>query len=178
MQEEDFARRACGLEWLLFDVDGVLTDGLLYYTHRGEALKRFNVKDGLAFRLAQRAGLRIGLLTGRKSRALERRAKELNFDAVTYGSKDKAMDFNKFLRRYDTSPGRVAYIGDDLPDLPVLGRCALAFAPADAVPEVHAVVHRGLQSPGGRGAAREMIEMILKARGQWDEIVAGFSLES
>lgn len=178
MQEEDFTRRALGLEWLLFDVDGVLTDGLLYYTHRGEALKRFNVKDGLAFRLAQRAGLRLGLLTGRKSRALERRAKELDFAAVTYGSKNKAKDFETFLRRHHTAPGRVAYIGDDLPDLPVLGRCALAFAPADAAPEVQAVVHHVLTSPGGRGAAREMIEGILKARGQWEEIVAGFSLEA
>ena len=177
MQEEDFVRRASGLEWLLFDVDGVLTDGLLYYTHRGEALKRFNVKDGLAFRLAQRAGLKLGLLTGRKSRALARRAKELDFDAVTYGSSDKARDFEKFLRKRDTTPGRVAYIGDDLPDLPVLGRCALAFAPADAVAEVQAVVHRVLGSPGGHGAGREMIEQILKARGQWDEILAAYSLD-
>jgi 3-deoxy-D-manno-octulosonate 8-phosphate phosphatase (KDO 8-P phosphatase) len=177
MREDDFTRRAAGLEWLLFDVDGVLTDGLLYYSARGETLKRFNAKDGLAFRLAQRAGLRLGLLTGRRSKPLEKRARELDFDTMIYGSKNKLKDFEGFLKQKRTTPGRVAYIGDDLPDLPVLCRCALAFAPADAAEEVRAAVHRVLEASGGRGAAREMIESLLKARGQWDEILSVFSGE-
>ena len=175
--EDVFARRAAGLEWLLFDVDGVLTDGHLYYTRWGEQIKRFHVQDGLGFRLAQRAGLKLGLLSGRRSRPLEKRAVELDFDDVMLGSADKAAAFEKFLAKHETTPRRVAYIGDDLPDLPVLGRCALSFAPADAAEEVRAAAQTVLQRPGGAGAVREMIEAILKARGDWEKLIARFSLE-
>ncbi len=175
--EEVFSRRAKGLEWLLFDVDGVLTDGLLHYTRWGEQIKRFHVQDGLGFRLAQRAGLKLGLLSGRRSRALEVRAAELDFDEVILGSSNKTPAFDKFLAKHETTPKRVAYIGDDLPDLPVIGRCPLSFAPADAAEEVRAAAYTVLQRCGGAGAAREMIEMILKARGDWDKIIAAYSLE-
>ncbi len=174
--DEIFARRAAGLEWLLFDVDGVLTNGYLLYTWRGEVVKLFHVHDGLGFRLAQQAGLKVGLFSGRKSRPLERRASELGVDAVILGVQDKRKEFEKFLDEHDTSPGRIAYVGDDLPDLPVLGRCALSFAPADAVAEVRDVVHVVLETSGGAGVGREMIERILKARGDWDEVLRRFSL--
>ncbi len=174
--DEVFARRAAGLEWLLFDVDGVLTNGYLLYTWRGEVVKLFHVHDGLGFRLAQRAGLKVGLFSGRRSRPLERRATELDVDAVVLGVRDKRKEFDKFLDEHETSPGRVAYVGDDLPDLAVLGRCALSFAPADAVSEVRDVVHVVLDTPGGAGAAREMIELVLKARGDWDGVLSRFSL--
>ena len=172
-----FSRRAAGLEWLLFDVDGVLTDGGLYYTRWGEQLKRFHVHDGLGFRLAQRAGLKLGMLSGRRSRALEVRAAELDFDAVILGASDKPAAFERFLDRYQTTPRRVAFIGDDLPDLPVLGRCALSFAPADAAEEVRVAAQTVLDRRGGEGAAREMIEAILKARGDWERLIAKFSLD-
>lgn len=172
-----FARRAQRLEWLLFDVDGVLTDGSLLYGRRGEELKRFSVRDGLGFRLAQRAGLRLGLLSGRRSRALEKRAAELDFDAVILGSKDKIEDFQTFLDTFDTVPGKVAFMGDDLPDLPVLGRCALSFAPRDAAEEVRTLAQFVVDVDGGHGAARRMIEAILKARGDWDDLIAAYSLE-
>ncbi len=175
--EEGFALRAAGLEWLLFDVDGVLTDGRLYFTRWGEQIKRFHVHDGLGLRLAQRAGLKLGLLSGRRSRPLEARAAELGFDEVILASKDKGAAFDKFLEQHETTPRRVAYIGDDLPDLPVLGRCSLAFAPADAAREVRSIAHVVLERPGGDGAAREMIERILKARGDWEKLIAQFSLE-
>lgn len=177
MNHETFVRRARRLEWLLFDVDGVLTDGSLFYSRRGEELKRFNVRDGLAFRLAQRAGLRLGLLSGRRSRALEKRATELDFDEMMLGSKDKVRDFQTFLEKYDTTPGQVAFMGDDLPDLPVLGRCALSFAPRDAAPEVCTLVHEVVDVDGGHGAARQMIESILKARGEWENMMSFYSLE-
>ena len=93
------------------------------------------------------------------------------------GSKDKTAAFDKFLEKHETTPRRVAYIGDDLPDLPVLGRCALSFAPADAAEEVRAAAHTVLERPGGAGAAREMIELILKARGDWEKLIAKFSLD-
>ena len=175
LSDADFARRAKSLDWLLFDVDGVLTDGILLYTERGEELKRFNVRDGLGFRLAQRAGLHLGLLSGRRSKPLENRAKELDFDTVILGSGDKRRDFEGFLAEQKTTPDRVAYIGDDLPDLPVLRLAALAYAPADAVPEVRAAAHIVLDSQGGAGAAREMIERILKARGDWERVGMVFS---
>lgn len=178
MFDDTFIRRARRLEWLLFDVDGVLTDGSLYYGRRGEELKRFNVRDGLGFRLAQRAGLRLGLLSGRRSRGLEKRAAELDFDAVILGSKDKIADFQAFLDKHDTVPGKVAFMGDDLPDLPVLGRCALSFAPRDAADEVCALVQHVVDVDGGQGAARRMIEAILKARGDWEDLLSHYSLES
>lgn len=173
----EFARIAGELVWILCDVDGVLTDGSLYYDRRGEALKRFHVRDGLALKLAQRAGLRVGLLSGRESPALERRAAELGLDALLAGHRDKDAVFDEFLRRHDTVPRQVAYIGDDLPDLPVLGRCGLAFAPADAAEEVRAVAHRILARPGGAGAVREMVEMVLRARGDWDALFASFTFD-
>ena len=173
-----FERRASRLEWLLFDVDGVLTDGSLHYTRWGELVKTFHVHDGMAFKLANRVGLRVGLLSGRRSRALEQRANDLGVDAQMLGVRDKNAVFGRFLDEFETSAGRVAFIGDDLPDLSVLGRCALSFAPADAVPEVRAVVQTVLNASGGQGAAREMIELLLKARGEWDSLLAGFSLDA
>ena len=178
MEAELFARRASGLEWLLFDVDGVLTDGHLVYTRFGEEVKIFHVRDGLALKLAQRAGLRVGILSGRKSRPLEVRVAELGLDLLICGSRDKRADFAAFLEQHGTSAGRVAYMGDDLPDLPVLGLCGLAFAPADAALEVRGVVHRVLPQLGGQGVVREMIEQILKARGDWHRLVAEYSLEA
>ncbi|MCP4657252.1 MAG: hypothetical protein GY856_17725 [bacterium] len=173
--DDAFARRAAALEWLLFDVDGVLTDGHLYYGRYGELIKQFHVRDGLGFRLAQRADLKLGLLSGRRSRPLERRAAELGFEAVILGSRDKLAAFEHFLTTHHTAVGRVAYVGDDLQDLAVLGCCALSFAPADAVPEVRAAVQIVLESAGGGGAAREMIEHILKARGDWERLLSHFS---
>jgi 3-deoxy-D-manno-octulosonate 8-phosphate phosphatase (KDO 8-P phosphatase) len=172
ISDEDLARRAQALDWLLFDVDGVLTDGRLFYGANGEQWKTFDVRDGLGLKLSRDAGLKIGILTGRGNAALEARAREIGFDALIQGRHDKDAAFTEFLARHGTSPERVAYMGDDLVDLPVLRRCGLAFAPADAVTEVRERVHRVVSRPGGRGAVREMCELILRARGHWDELVA------
>lgn len=166
---------ARALEWILCDVDGVLTDGSLYYGASGEELKRFDVKDGLALKLAQRDGLKVGLLSGRASAALDRRAEELGLDEVISGHSDKARELAAFLERRGTVAARVAFIGDDLPDLPVLTAVGLSFAPADAAPEVRAVVDRVLERRGGCGAAREAVELILRARGSWQPLVAAFA---
>ncbi|MDH3746271.1 MAG: HAD hydrolase family protein [Acidobacteriota bacterium] len=177
LSKDEFARRAAEIEWLLLDVDGVLTDGSLYYGPRGPSLLRFNVRDGLGIRLAQRAGLKVGVLSGRESRALERRADELDLEPVLSGSLDKAGDFETFLDRQSLRARQVAFVGDDLNDLVVLGRCGLSFAPADAAPEVRAVVQAVLETPGGYGAVRELIERLLRARGEWDRALAPFSFE-
>jgi 3-deoxy-D-manno-octulosonate 8-phosphate phosphatase (KDO 8-P phosphatase) len=168
------AARAAGLAWLLFDVDGVLTDGRLLYGADGEQWKLFDVRDGLGLKLAQRDGLKVGLLSGRESRALEMRAQELGVDALVMNRNDKGAAFGELLRAQATTADRVAYLGDDLVDLPVLLACGLSFAPADAVPEVRCRVHHVLARPGGRAAAREMVETVLRARGAWDRLIAGF----
>ncbi len=172
LSPDDFARRARALAWLLFDVDGVLTDGRLIYGPEGEWLKVFHVRDGLALRLARDAGLKVGILSGRTTAALAVRAQELELDAVILDRSDKAAAFAEFLDAHRADPAEVAYAGDDLLDLPVLRRCGLSFAPADAVPAVRVAVHRVLAACGGREAAREMTEAVLRARGDWERLVA------
>lgn len=168
-------RRASHVDWLLLDVDGVLTDGRLYLSGAGETMKVFHVRDGLAIKLAREAGLRVGLLSARRSAALSRRAADLGVDAVMAGREDKARAFDLFLAQRHTRAERVAYIGDDLPDLPVLRRARLSFAPADAAPEVRAAVDRVLSLPGGHGAVREAVEWLLRARGAWESLAARWS---
>lgn len=165
-------RRAQSIDWLLLDVDGVLTDGRLYFSGSGEALKVFHVRDGLAMQLARRAGVRVGLLSSRRSAALARRAAELDLDAVMTGRDDKLRAYTGFLAAQATRPERVAYVGDDLPDLPVIHRTGLSFCPADAVPEVRSAVDRVLSARGGQGAVREAVEWLLRARGSWESLVA------
>lgn len=170
----DWGARAWQLEWLLFDADGVFTDGRLLYGADGEQWKVFDVRDGLGVKLAQRAGLKVGILSGRTSAALERRAQDLELDALIMDRSDKAAAFSEFLADHATVPERVAYLGDDLIDLPVLRRCGLSFAPADAVAEVQEQVDRVLERRGGRGAVREMCELVLRARGDWEGLVARY----
>ena len=160
------AARARALRWLLLDVDGVLTDGRLYYG-AGEPLVAFDIKDGWALKAARRAGLQVGILTGRNTPAVAARAADLALDAVILGREDKGAAFDEFLARVAAEAGQVAYVGDDILDLPVLERAGLALCPADAAPEVRAAVDRVLSRGGGRGAAREAVELILGARGAW-----------
>ena len=177
ISNEDFARRARNLDWLLFDVDGVLTDGRLIYGADGEKWKVFNVRDGLGLKLAQDAGLKVGILSGRGNAALERRAQEIGLDALIQDRDDKDSAFTELLEEHGVDPDRVAYAGDDLLDLPVIRRCGLSFAPADAVPEVRERVHRVLAASGGNGAVRELCEAVLRARGEWDALVAHLLFE-
>ncbi|MDX1503422.1 MAG: HAD hydrolase family protein [Thermoanaerobaculia bacterium] len=177
LSDDEMIRRAGGLRWILSDVDGVLTDGGLTYDRRGAASLTFDVKDGMGLKLAQRAGLQVGLLSSRSSDAAERRAAELGLDGVHLGIEDKGAWLDRFLDRQRLAAREIAYIGDDLADLVVLGRCGLAFAPADAVAEVKAVADRVLDARGGRGAVREMVERILRARGDWERVLAPFTFE-
>lgn len=174
MRQDSFSHRAGRLRWILSDVDGVLTDGRLNYGPEGEEVKSFSVKDGLGIRLARNAGLQVGILSARSSAALRRRTDELGLDAVLTGREDKWDSFCRFLQRHDAAAAHVAYVGDDLPDLPILLRAGLSFAPSDAAPEVRQRVDRVLRSPGGRGAVRELVEIVLKARGQWEEVLSRF----
>lgn len=168
----DLAARAKDVELLVLDVDGVLTDGGLYYGAEGEQLKRFDVKDGHGLVLAHLAGLRAAILTARRSAIVEKRAAELFIDPVLQGHRDKRAGLAELLARAKVPAGRCAYVGDDLNDLPALTQVRLAACPADAVEEVRGRCHLVAAAPGGRGAVREILEVILRAQGRWDGLVA------
>lgn len=165
---------AADLQWLIFDVDGVLTDGRLFYGPDGDEWKGFDARDGFGIQLARRDGLKVGLLSGRTNAALRRRAEDMEVDALVMHRTDKARAFHELLAAHETTADRVAYMGDDLLDLPVLLACGLSFAPADAADDVLCRVHHVLARQGGRGAVREMIEIVLRARGAWDRLLAEY----
>lgn len=174
-QLSDLAARAAAVELLLLDVDGVLTDGGVIYADDGSELKRFHVRDGSGLKLWRAAGKRAAIVSGRKSAAVERRAAELGISPVLQGRDDKLAAFAEVLSATGLRPEQVCAVGDDLPDVPVLRRCGLAVAVADACEELRAVANYVTPAPGGRGAVREAIEWLLKTGGRWDELVARYT---
>ncbi len=167
--------RARSLRLLLLDVDGVLTDGIGNVHGDGSEAKAFFIRDGLALIWARRAGLQVGLLSGRRSEATTRRAAELGISLLVQGETDKRAAYSQIVASQQLEDEQVAYMGDDLLDLPVLTRVGLSAAPADAVEEVLAQVHWQSRFAGGRGAVRELVEVLLRARGQWDTLVRSFA---
>jgi 3-deoxy-D-manno-octulosonate 8-phosphate phosphatase (KDO 8-P phosphatase) len=167
----DIERRASRIRLLLMDCDGVLTDGRLWLTDDGDEQKTFNTKDGLGLALLHSAGLRSGVISGRTSKALARRAQELGVEFVRQGDPNKIEAFDEVLRLAKVDENEVAFVGDDLPDIPLMQRAELAVAVADATEEVRSVAHYVTQTEGGRGAVREVIEIILKSQGRWNDIV-------
>ncbi len=168
MKAEAFAERCRRLRLLLSDVDGVLTDGSVFVSSDGREGKAFHIRDGLGVVLARRAGLRVGLLSGRFSEATARRAAELAIDVVVQGASNKAAALADILAREGLEPSQVAYIGDDLNDLQVMSAVGLTAAPADAAREVLEQAQLVTHALGGRGCLREVVEAILRARGDWD----------
>jgi 3-deoxy-D-manno-octulosonate 8-phosphate phosphatase (KDO 8-P phosphatase) len=171
---DELALRSRAITWIVLDVDGVLTTGLVSYLSQGGEMLTFDIQDGHGIKLAQRCGIKVAVITGRGSGALQARAEDLGLDAVMVGRSDKGPAFAELCSRHDISPASVAAAGDDLQDLPLLLACGLSFAPADAVPEVRESVDCVLTRDGGRRAVREMVELLLKARGEWDGVVASF----
>lgn len=167
----DLAARCAGIEALVLDVDGVLTDGVIAIDDEGVERKRFHVRDGWALNAWRKAGKRVALISGRTSRATARRAAELGISPVVQGASAKAGPFRQVLAELGLEPGRVACMGDDLPDLPVLAAAGLAACPADAAAEVQAVCHLITRAPGGRGAVREVVELLMRHQGLWDPLV-------
>ena len=161
------AERAARVRLLVLDVDGVLTDGGLYYGPDGEELKRFDVQDGLAIVEAQRAGLAVAIISGRRSVAVDRRAAELGIAEVHQGISDKAAALEALRERLGFAPTDLAVMGDDLPDLPLMRRAGLSLAPVNAVTEVRRVAQWVSRRPGGCGAVRDAIEWLLRARRAW-----------
>lgn len=152
-----------------FDVDGVFTDGSLLSTPDGDLLRTFNSKDGFAVRMCTMKGYPVAIITGGISRSILHRFKGLGVkeDDIYQKSRDKVPDFMDFCSRYGLAPEEVAFAGDDIPDIPVLKKAGLAAAPADAVPEVKDVCDYVSLYPGGRAFARDLIEQVLKVRGDW-----------
>ncbi len=173
MKDQALAARCRKLRLLLSDVDGVLTDGTVLLLPGGGEAKAFHVRDGLGIVLARRAGLRVGLLSGRSSDAVTRRAGELGIEVVRQGVSDKAAALREIVAGENVAPHEVAYMGDDVNDLPVMAEVGLSAAPADAPLEVRAQAFMVTDARGGRGCLREFVEAILRARGEWDALVAG-----
>ena len=161
----------------MFDVDGVLTDGLVVMHADGSESKGFHIRDGAAIVWAQRAGLGVGLLSARKSGATSQRAAQLAIRTVVQGVPDKLAAFERIVSDAGLTHEQVAYMGDDLLDVPVLVRAGFSGAPADAAAEVRERVHWVSSAGGGRGAVREFIELVLRAQDRWDAVTRGY-LES
>lgn len=170
----ELAERARRIRAVIVDVDGVLTDGSLYYGTRGEALKRFSVRDGFGIKLAQSEGLRVGVLSGRVAPPLRARLADLGIAAelVIQGSRSKSRDLDRLLAVLGVDAAEIAFVGDDVPDLPALVRAGLAACPADAAEEVRRRCHLVCRASGGNGAVREVIETILTAKGRWGDLIA------
>ena len=170
----ELTERARRVRLVLLDVDGVLTEGSVVVSGTGTETKTFSIRDGASIVWAQRAGLEVGILSGRPSEATTRRAAELGIGLTIQGGPEKLQPFLSLLAERGLSAADVAYMGDDLGDLPVLTRAGVSGAPADAAPEVLSRVHWVAERRGGQGAVREFIELVLRARGEWDSLVAGF----
>ncbi len=162
------------IKLLLLDVDGVLTDGRLYYGNSGEELKAFNIQDGLGIKLLQRGGIQVGIITGRRSTLLERRAEELTISPIIQGREDKWSALNEILEGMDISPEEIAFMGDDLPDLAVINRVGLGVTPANANSAVANQAHWQTEKCGGDGAVREVAELILGAQKKLESLLATY----
>ena len=173
-EDDEFIEAAKAIRLLALDVDGVLTDGTIYIAADGECFKGFNAKDGMGISCALRNGLEVAIITGRKSEIIHRRAEELGITAIIEGAKDKREALRSLRRLRGLSVEEVAYVGDDLNDLPAFAESGLTFAPDDAAEDVYDAADIGLENFGGRGAVREAIEYILAAQDKWEKIVASY----
>jgi len=175
--EDAIEKRAARIKLLLMDCDGVLTDGRLWLLENGDEQKSFNVKDGLGLAFVHRAGLQTGIISGRTSSAVARRARELGVEFIRQGELDKIKVFEELLAQASVAESEVAFVGDDLADIPIMQRSEFAVAVADAAEETRSVAHYVTQARGGLGAVREVVEIILKAQGRWSEITRRYLKE-
>ena len=172
MMREDILERMRRLRLMIFDVDGVLTDGTLYFSETGAELKAFNARDGHGLKMLKESGVEIAILSARRSRAVEVRAAELGITLVEQGASDKRAAFENLIGRLRTSAAAAGYMGDDWVDLPVLARCGFAASVPEAPELVRERVHHVTRAAGGRGAAREVCELIMRAQGTLERAIA------
>ena len=159
------------IKLLVLDVDGVLTSGQIIFGSDGELMKKFHAQDGLGITLAHKAGLSVAIITGRESQMVHLRSAELNIKDVYQGALSKTEALAELMVKYNLTLDQIAFVGDDLNDLPVLIRVGLPCAVANAVPEVKQYAQLVTNHAGGNGAVREVVEYILKAQGKWEGII-------
>lgn len=174
LNPNELEQRLRAVRLLALDVDGVLTDGRIYVADTGERIRAFDVKDGSGIVYLQRAGVRVALLSGENRDAVRHRAERLGIETALLGYKDKRLGLAELLKAEEARPEAICYVGDDLPDLPVMRAVGLGVAVADAHPLVLAEAGWVTSKPGGRGAVREVCERILKAQGKWRGILARY----
>ncbi len=172
---DEVRERARKVKLLILDCDGVLTDGLITLLPGGGETKTFDVKDGHAMVMAPRAGLRVAIISGRESDAVRRRAKELGVAHLHEKAWVKLEPYESILTEESLTDEEICYVGDDVVDIPILRRAGLAVAVADAVEEVKRFSHLVTKRKGGRGAVREVIELILKAQGKWETALSRYT---
>ena len=168
--------RLKNIKLLLLDVDGVLTDGRIIFDSNGIESKFFNVKDGHGIKLLQRAGIEVGIVSGRKSQVVTNRAAELGIARVFQGTLDKLAVYREIRAETGLADDQIAFMGDDVIDIPVLSRVGFAAAPADAVEEVLPHVHFVARNRGGWGAVRELCDLVLKGQGAWEQVTSRYFL--
>ncbi|HEY5609741.1 MAG TPA: HAD-IIIA family hydrolase [Thermoanaerobaculia bacterium] len=174
MNAERTTRNEPTIRLIISDIDGVWTDGKIIYVGDTREIKEFNVRDGLAVKLAQKAGIRVAVITSRRSKALERRCKELGVDDLVQSARDKLHETRALATKLGIALEEICYVGDDLPDLAPISVAGRSAAPSDSAPEVLRAVVWPLAAKGGCGAFRELVERLLKERGDWEKIVAEF----
>lgn len=174
MTSLEIEQRAARVKLLLMDCDGVLTDGRIWLLESGEDQKAFHTRDGLGIELLHRAGLQSGIISGRTSTAVERRARALGMSFIHQGCADKQKAFLDTLAQAGVTTAEVAFVGDDLNDIPLMQQSGLGVAVADAAFETREHAHYVTSAPGGRGAIREVAELILKSQGRWSDLVRNY----
>lgn len=171
-------RKAKKIRLLLLDVDGILTDGRILYNEKGQEIKCFHIQDGQGIRWLLREGVEVGFLSGRSSRAVEMRARELRVSFVFQGIKDKIKIFEKLLQKTKLNPKQVSFMGDDFMDLPLLKKVGLSISVSNGHPLVQKKVDYVTRTAGGFGAVREVSELILRAQGKWDSILRDYGFKN
>jgi 3-deoxy-D-manno-octulosonate 8-phosphate phosphatase (KDO 8-P phosphatase) len=174
MMKKNNKEKLKGIKLLILDVDGVMTDGRIIMDNDGRETKNFDVRDGHGLKILQRYGIKVAILTGRQSKVVEHRSKDLDIKDVYQKVFNKKDVFEKIIRKHKISADEAAFIGDDIIDIPVLNRVGFSVAVADAADVVKKSVDYVARNSGGRGAVREICEMILKAQGKWPEIAAKY----
>lgn len=172
--QDDAVARAARVRLMIFDVDGILTDGSLHYGPDGEVIKTFNVLDGHGIKLLQQSGVATAIISARKSEIVARRAGDLGIQHLFQGVHDKRAAFEQLLAKTGIAAGACGFIGDDVIDLPILSRIVFAASVPNAHPEVKARVHYITQAQGGRGAARELCDFIMRAQGSYEAVLASY----
>jgi 3-deoxy-D-manno-octulosonate 8-phosphate phosphatase (KDO 8-P phosphatase) len=175
--DEKFVKKIREIRMLLLDVDGVLTDGKIIMNDQGVESKHFDVRDGHGLKVLMRYGIGVALITGRRSSVVVHRAKDLGIEEVHQGVWDKAAVFDDILKKHDLHPGQTAFMGDDIVDIPVMRRVGFAVAVRNADVEAKKIASYVTKSRGGRGAVREVCEIILKAQGHWDDVAMKYAMD-